>query len=253
MTATALPSVEVTELGKRFGRGTWVSRLSRARGSAVPHTALDGVGFRLLDGDVAAVVGPNGAGKSTLLRVLATLVLPDEGRAAVAGLDVRADDVAVRRRVAYAGSDDRSFPLRLTARESLQFFAALHGVVAPGERIEEVLSAVGLRAAGETAYAEYSTGMRQRLALARALLGDARVLLLDEPFRGLDEAAAADLAALVSGLAARGATALVATHHLEELSGAWTRVLRLEEGRLVFDGAPADYERRRHLRAEGAA
>lgn len=195
--------------------------------------ALDGVTVSVPSGTVCALVGRNGSGKSTLLRVLATLVLPDGGSALVEGHDVVDDDVAVRRCVALVTADDRSFSLRLTGRENLELFAGLHGV--PGDAVGEVLARVDLAGAAGDVYATYSSGMRQRLALARALLTQPSVLLLDEPFRALDEVSADTLRSVIAAAAEGGATVLVATHHLEELGGRCDRAVRLEAGRVVAD------------------
>jgi len=214
-----------------------VSRVAGRAARREPVLALDGVSLRVGAGEVCAVVGANGSGKSTLLRVLATLVLPDSGSARVAGHDVVADDVAVRSKVGLVVADDRSFSLRLTGRENLELYAGLHGCGAGV--VERALEHVDLVDAGGDVYATYSSGMRQRLALARGLMTEPDVLLLDEPFRALDEASSDTLRAAVGSAAERGATVLVATHHLDELDGRCDRVVRLDAGRVVADGDPA--------------
>jgi heme ABC exporter ATP-binding subunit CcmA len=193
--------------------------------------ALDAVSFHIDRGEVRALLGPNGSGKSTLLRTLATLVLPDEGSATIDGFDIVRDDLDVRRQVAWVPADDRSFNLRLTGRENLRLFAQLHGN-AP-EAIGDALDEVALTEAADDVYASYSTGMRQRLALARALLGRPTVLLLDEPFRALDDASSSRLLDLLRRRAAEGVTVLVATHHLDELGSLPSGALTLDQGRLV--------------------
>lgn len=241
------PAAEVSGLGKRFGRG---GRLTRVVGRSPRRAAIDAlsdISFTVQRGEVVAVVGGNGAGKSTLLRVLATLFSPTMGTARVAGLDVVEQGPAVRRRVALGTADERAFSLRLTGRENLEFFAALHGVDRGdvAGRLSEVLAFVDLEVAGNDAYSTYSSGMRQRLSLARALLSRAEVLLLDEPFRALDAASAARLRDLLTTLAHdHGVTVVAATHHLDEMEGAWTKVLALDAGRLVYDGDPQQFARR---------
>jgi ABC-type multidrug transport system ATPase subunit len=187
------------------------------------------VSLAVAPGEVVALVGPNGSGKSTLLRILATLVLPDAGTATVAGHDVVHDDVAVRRHTALVTTEDRSFSMRLTGRQNLELFAALHGV----DSVDDALGRVGLSGAADDTYATYSSGMRQRLALARGLMTSPRVLLLDEPFRALDDASAATLRDAIGDAAAGGACALVATHHLDELGSVCGRVVALDGGRVV--------------------
>jgi ABC-2 type transport system ATP-binding protein len=240
-----LPAVEARELGKGFHGGSRLGRILGRPTRRTPIEALGSLSFSLAPQELVALVGPNGAGKSTLLRILATLLLPDSGGARVAGHDVIRDDVRVRRCVAFVGGDDRSSSLRLSGRENLEFVAALHGVDRSDRhgRVATALDAVGLTAAADDAYSSYSTGMRQRLGIARALVTDASVLLLDEPFRALDAESAGRLRRTLADVRARGATVLVATHHLDELEGEWDRVLALEGGRLVYDGTVEAYAR----------
>jgi ABC-2 type transport system ATP-binding protein len=226
--------IETSDLTKRFGRGSLLTRIAGRAARRESVTALDGVTVSVAAGDVCALVGHNGSGKSTMLRVLASLVLPDGGSARVAGHDVVADDVAVRRRTALVVADDRSFSLRLTGRENLEFFAGLHG--APHAAVGESLTRVALDDAADDVYATYSSGMRQRLALARGLLGQPSVLLLDEPFRALDEVSSDSLRGVIADATSEGITVLVATHHTDELAGLCDQVVELVDGRVTYDG-----------------
>jgi ABC-type methionine transport system ATPase subunit len=151
-------------------------------------TALDGLDLEVGRGRVFCLLGPNGAGKTTLIKVLATLVLPDGGRASVAGYDVALEPGPAKNAVGYAVSDERSFYWRLTGRQNLEFFGALYGLGGPARdrRIDELLRLAGLEEAADLRFNGYSTGMRQMLAFARALLADAAILLVDEPTRSLD-------------------------------------------------------------------
>jgi ABC-2 type transport system ATP-binding protein len=240
MTVTGAPlALDVDRLTKRFGARSTLSRLAGRAPRRHGLTALDGITFSVAAGELVALVGPNGSGKSTLLRVLSTLLAPDAGTARVLGHDVVTDPVAVRRAATLVAAEDRSFSLRLTGRENLQFFAALHGRrgAALDPAVDAALERVALADVAGDAYGTYSTGMRQRLAIARGLVAGVEVLLLDEPFRGLDEASSAALAAILCARAAEGGTVVVATHHLDELGHPWDRVLALESGRLVPDGA----------------
>jgi ABC-2 type transport system ATP-binding protein len=224
------PAITADGLTKTFEPSSGLSRLVRRSPRTVAVRALVDVGFTVGSGETVALTGRNGSGKSTLLRILASLVTPSSGTATVAGVSVV--DPTVRRQLALAQTDDRAFSQRLSGRENLEFFAALHDA---DDRVDEVLDMVGLTAVAGDGFATYSTGMRQRLALARALLPRAPVLLLDEPFRALDRDGAGRVQAIVEEESARGTTVLVATHDLTELDGLWTRELSLDDGRLVKD------------------
>ena len=211
--------------------------LLRGRPRRASVQALDGVDLEVPTGTLVGLVGPNGAGKSTLLRILAGLVVRDSGELAVLGRSPDDDDAEYRRQVGYAVSDERSHFWRLTGRENLRFFAALNG--ASTARITSALAEVGLAEAADRPVREYSTGMKQRLSLARALLGEPRVVLLDEPTRGLDPGGAARLRQLVRQelLGRRGATVVYATHDLSEMRDFCEALLVLSRGRVVATGA----------------
>lgn len=231
---TTPPAVAASGIGKVFGPAGPLGRMLRRSPRLHPVHALDDVSFTVEPGAVVALVGGNGAGKSTLLRILATLVTPTAGTAQVAGVDVSRDEA--RRHLSLASTDERAFSQRLTGRENLEFFAALHAV-SPA-RVAEVLDDVGLAGEADDAFLTYSTGMRQRLGLARALLPATPVLLLDEPFRALDADGAARVRSIVARRVKSGTAVVVATHHRDELAGLWTAELALESGRVAHWGAP---------------
>jgi len=206
----------------------------RVFGARVP--ALRGVTLRLRAGEGVALLGRNASGKSTLLKCLAGLIVPSGGTATVAGHDCAAGGAALRRDAAYVPADPRSFAWRLSGRENLLFFGRLWGLggAALRERVESALASVGLD--GRRPVAEYSSGMRQRLSLARALLSRPRVLLLDEPTTGLDAAAADEIRALLLARREGGGTLLWATHNGDDVAALGERALVLRDGRLVYDG-----------------
>ncbi len=220
--------IETECVGKVFAAAGW-PRVRRGRSIR----ALDRVTLQVERGEVFGLVGPNGAGKTTLLKVLATLLAPSEGRAWVAGAEVGRNPGLVRRAVGLAAGEERSFYWRLSGRENLEFFAGLVGLAgAPARRrVAGVLGLVDLLPMAEEPVARYSTGMRQRLAIARALVGDPPVLLLDEPTRSLDPVAADSVRALIRRLARdEGKTVMLATHNLDEAQAVCHRAAVLVRG-----------------------
>lgn len=203
-------------------------------------TALDGLDLRVERGRVFCLLGPNGAGKTTLIKILATLVVPDEGRASVGGFDVEHHPGPVKRAVGFAINDERSFYWRLTGRQNLEFFGALHGLRGPARdrRIDEVLELTGLGGAAGQRFNAYSTGMRQMLAFARALLADADILLVDEPTRSLDPRAADTVRAFLRGdlVEKKGKTVFWATHDLAEAAEFGHDVAVISRGRVRLQG-----------------
>lgn len=197
--------------------------------------ALDCVSFSVAKGSALVLLGPNGSGKSTTLKLISTMLLPDSGRVLVGGSDTKQNASAVRRQIGFAVANERSFFPRLSARENLEFFAALNDVPKRHRknRIEVTLDRVGLVAAANTLVMKFSSGMYQRLAIARALVTEPTVLLLDEPTRSLDPSSAARFWGLVRELAAQGTTVVLATHSFTEAATVGDSVAVLIEGRLV--------------------
>lgn len=203
-----------------------VHELGRWYGS---FAALAGVSFSAVRGEIVGILGGNGAGKSTLFACLLGLA-PYDGRVRVDGLDPLSDGRGVRRRVGYLPQSP-GLHLDLTVDETLRFYAALRGVDA--ERGRELAAELGLAGRRGDRVGELSGGMRQRLGLAVALLGDPPVLLLDEPTASLDRAGRGFLAHRLARLAGEGRTVLVSTHARDDVLEAVHRTLVLEEGRLV--------------------
>ncbi|HEV7734659.1 MAG TPA: heme ABC exporter ATP-binding protein CcmA [Candidatus Binatia bacterium] len=193
---------------------------------------LAGVDLLVEAGELVVLLGSNGAGKTTLLRVLATLLRPSGGVLSLFGGDAR----AARRRIGYVGHESGCYA-DLTGAENLEFHAALHGV--PSSRVSELLEWTGLSSAARRPLRTYSRGMSQRLALARALLHRPDLLLLDEPYSGLDPGAAARLDALLVSLRAAGHTILLTTHDLARVVPLSTRVAILHRGRIAWTQAGA--------------
>jgi len=198
--------------------------------------ALADVRLEVRRGEVFGLLGPNGAGKTTLLKILTGLVAPSSGAARVNGFDVARSHVAVRASIGFMTSEERSFYWRLTGRENLHFFGRLSNVP-PGElgpRSQKVMEQVEIADAADRRFMDYSSGMKQRLALARALLHDPPVLIMDEPTRSLDPSAASHLRAFIRESLSRlsGKTILLATHNLEEAELLCGRVAIISRARI---------------------
>ena len=197
--ASTLPVLDVAGLAKRFGH----------------VRALRGVAFTLGAGESLAVFGPNGAGKTTLLRVLAGLLRPDAGTVRIGGALLARGEASHRSRVGLISHHSLLYD-GLTAAENLAFYARLYGLAEPHAAAARALEGVGLAARAGDRAGTFSRGMVQRLAIARALLHDPDVMLLDEPFSGLDQRAAAALRALLGRLRAERRTMVLVTHNLDE-------------------------------------
>ncbi len=237
MTATRVqePVLRVRGLVKRFG----------------PKTVLKGLDLDVYPGEFLALLGPNGAGKTTLLRILASLSRPTAGEVRIGGARLPQEAAGVRRRLGVVSH----LPLLygdLSAEENLRFFGRLYGETDLDERIDEVLDLVGLSARRHDLVRTYSRGMQQRLAIARALLHDPELLLLDEPYTGLDQDASAMLDQVLRQVAAQGRTVIMTSHDLSRAAALATRFAVLSRGRIVAsvrrediaDGELLDFYRR---------
>ncbi|HEY3886090.1 MAG TPA: ABC transporter ATP-binding protein [Vicinamibacterales bacterium] len=194
--------------------------------------ALNKVSLRVDAGQLIALLGPNGAGKSTLLSIAATLLAPSSGRVLYGDHEASRAGAALRSRIGVLAHDLYLYP-ELSASENLRFFAKAYGVRDVEHRVDEALERANLGARRDEAVAGFSRGMRQRLALERALLHDPRLVLLDEPFTGLDDAATRGLRDRLWTLRGRGCIVLITTHDLEAIDGLIDRAVLLRGGRLL--------------------
>ena len=208
-----------------------VSNLSRFFG---PRAALAGVDLSIGAGEFVTLMGPNGAGKTTLLRILATLARPTSGTVRIAGLDPARDGTEVRQRVGFLSHHTLLYE-DLTAGQNLRFYARMYGLDDGPARVQDLLQQVGLATRRHDLVRTFSRGMQQRLALARAVLHRPQVLLLDEPYTGLDPLAAQALTGLLAELTGEGGTILLTTHDLGRGLEVGRRVVVLAQGRLVYD------------------
>lgn len=223
--------VRVREVGRTYRKG-------RRKNEEV--VALDGLSLDVPSNEVHGLLGPNGAGKTTLCKILSTVLLPTSGTAEVFGLDVvaRADDV--RRQIGIVFGGERGLYWKLTARQTLRYWAALYKIPdarAKG-RVDELLERLGLAEKADDLVETYSRGMKQRLHLARGLIGDPRLILLDEPTTGMDPVAAHDFRGLIGELRAEGRTILITTHDMDEAESVCDRVTLIDKGRVLATETP---------------
>ena len=194
--------------------------------------ALKNICFDISEGEIFGLIGKNGAGKTTLTKIIATLVQPTDGRVSVAGFDSVTDEVKVRSLIGLATAEERSFYWRLTSEQNLIFFARLYGIndKSARTRIAELFEELNLTELAKRRFSELSTGNKQRLAVARALLPKPPILLLDEPTRSLDPLAASNMRDLISSL--RGISILLTSHNLAEVEELCSRVAIIAKGEI---------------------
>ena len=217
--------IEFEELSKAYGE-LW---------------AVRGLSLRVPAGEVYALLGANGAGKTTALRCLATLLQPTEGTARIAGHDVRTHPLEVRRKLGFLAASMGLYA-RLTARELLRYFAHLQGLegAAAEARVEDVVERFGLHDFGDRLCGKLSTGQRQRVSIARAVVHDPPALVLDEPTLGLDVLSSEAILRFIEDARARGRAVLFSTHQMSEVELLADRVGIIAGGRLVAEGTVDD-------------
>ena len=202
--------------------------------------ALDSVTLSVGEGEVHGLLGPNGAGKTTLVKILTTVLLPTSGHATILGHDVVRSARAVRPLIGMVFGGERGLYSRLTGRQNLEYWSSLYRV--PGPRIKPraaaLLERVGLEDKADARVETYSRGMMQRLHLARGLIGDAKVLFLDEPTTGMDPIAAREFRNLIGEVRADGTTILLATHDMAEAEVLCDRVTLIDHGRIIATESP---------------
>ena len=228
-------SVQLLDVSRHFGR----------------RRALSHISLTLRSGEIVGLLGPNGAGKSTLITTLATLAAPTSGEVRYGNQPARALGAALRSRIGLLAHELHLYP-ELSARQNLTFFAELYGLDPRGQ-VDAALASAGLLDRADDPVNGFSRGMRQRLALERALLHQPRLVLFDEPFTGLDDRAAALVSDRLRRLAAEGAIVVLATHDLDLADGLVTRAALIRDGRLLSDEPAPTSLRARYRALIGAA
>ena len=203
-------------------------------------TAVNGVDLQIQRGEIFGLLGPNGAGKSTTIRMLCTLLEPTSGTARVNGFDIVKQANDVRRSLGTLLAGERSIYWKLTGRENLEYFAALYHIpqAIAKKRVDELLERMELKDRANELVEKYSTGMRQRVAIAKALLARPPILLLDEPTLGLDPQAARNLRELIAQLKQEGHTILLTTHYMEEADQLSDRIGIIDTGKVIALDTP---------------
>ena len=197
-------------------------------------TALAGVNLNVRQGEFVALFGRNGAGKTTFLKVAATLVRPTEGKLRIQGIDIGENSEDARRRIGFLSHNTYVYR-DLNPLENLRFFAKLYGVDGSDERLIGLLDRVGLRRRMNDPVRSFSRGLNQRVGIARVMLHDPSLILLDEPYTGLDANAVETLNAMLDEAHSRGKTVILTTHDLEHGLRAATRAVIIDRGKAVFD------------------
>jgi ABC-2 type transport system ATP-binding protein len=235
--------IEVQGITKTFP----ITNRIRAMWTRERKTVLKDVTLQVRRNEIFGLLGPNGAGKSTLIKILCTLVRPNAGTASVEGFDVMEQSVQVRQRIGLVNCDDRSYYWRLSARENLRFYAALANVPRDRveQRIDELLELTNLTKHVDTRLSEFSSGMKQRLAIARGLLSDPDILFMDEPSRSLDPIGAYDLRVFIRDeiVGRNGRTVVLATNIMDEAEFLCDRMALINEGKIHAMGTTEELSR----------
>lgn len=243
-------AIETISLTKKFRQNR---SLFRSQKDKVVQ-AVDGVDLQVRKGELFGLVGPNRAGKTTLLKLLSTLILPTSGKASINGYDILREEEKVRASIGLVTGGERSFYWRLTGRQNLRFFATLYNLsrLEAKKRIDELLELLELKEQADVQFQQYSTGIKQRMAVARCLLNDPEVLFMDEPTKSLDPGAAHKLREFIKDelVGRKGKTILFVTHQMAEAEDICDRVAIMDDGKIKACGSMD--ELRRAVGLEGA-
>jgi ABC-2 type transport system ATP-binding protein len=234
-------AIEATSLNKTFKTkiGLWKTKTKST-------VAVENISFNVERGELFGLLGPNGAGKTTTVKMLTTLLLPSSGTAKILGMDVVKQTAEVRKHIGFAFSGSRGLYNRLTAIQNLKYFAELYALEpqVTRKRIPKLLEMVGLSSRGDDRVETYSSGMTQRLHLARALLHDPEILFLDEPTVGIDPVGSRELRQTIKTLMSLGKTILLTTHYMAEAEELCQRIAIINKGLIVALDSPDALKRR---------
>ena len=215
-----------------------IEGLSKSFGSL---DALKGIDLSVGEGEFLTIFGPNGAGKTTLLRILSSLTKPTKGKVLIAGRDIRKEPQEIRKSVGFISHQPFLYE-SLSAFENIRFFASMYGISNAGRKAAEVIRKVGLQSRTHDLVRTFSSGMKQRLAVARAIVHDPKILLLDEPYSGLDQHGTRIFNEMLKLLKTQKRTILMTTHNISEGFELSDRVAILSNGMFVFEGLTNELE-----------
>lgn len=229
-------AVETIQISKSFPQNKRFRDLLFPSRLKAKTTALKNISLQAPKGEIFCLLGPNGAGKTSLIKILCTLVLPTSGNALVNGYDVQKHPKEVRRAIGYVISDERSFYWRLTAYQNLNFFGILNNIsssILP-QKIKQVMNLVGLDYSSRVMFKDFSLGIKQKLAIARAMLSEPQILFMDEPTSALDPSSANQLRSFIADemVGKQGKTIFLASHNLREVEEIGHRIAIIHEGQI---------------------
>ncbi len=232
----SIPVIALDHLRKEFPQ-----RRGSGGGSRDPFVAVDDVSFTIPQGEIFGLLGPNGAGKTTTIKMISTLLRPTSGTVTVAGVDVVRQPTRALRHIGTVLTGERSIYWKLTGRENLEYFAALCGLPArvAKQRVAALLDRFALTKRADELVEKYSTGMRQRVCLSKALIAEPTVLILDEPTAGLDPQSARNLREMIVEVRDEGRTVLLTTHYMEEADQLCDRIAIIDHGKVIALDTPA--------------
>ncbi len=240
-------AIETLNLCKRFPLPKRYRELLLHPFSHPETIALDNINIAVNHGEIFGVLGPNGSGKTTLIKILSTLILPTTGKAFINNIDVAADEKNIKKIIGYVVSDERSFFWRLTGRQNLRFFCSLNNISASKteKKIEEIVSLMELEKEIDQVFQIYSSGNKQKIAIARGLLTDPQILFLDEPTRSLDPVVAYKLRRFIKDTLVdeSGKTILIATNNMQEAEEICDRVTIIRNGKIRRSGTIGEIRR----------
>ena len=243
--------IEAEKLTKKYMPSKGIKALVLKSASKEEITAVDNASLQVKKGEVFGFLGPNGAGKTTLIKMLTTLLRPTSGTAHVNGYDVVKEEDKVKSSIGFVTSEERSFYWRLTGRQNLSFFAAMYGLNSAdaSQTIDSILTQLNLENVADNMFYSYSSGMKQKLSIARGLICDPEVLFLDEPTKSVDVMTGQDLKNFIKNklVDQDKKTIFLTTHRLEEAEDLCDSLAIINKGKIQFTGTIAELRKKRYL------